>query len=72
MYKKTSDKICLLAYGKQPVPLSVTDLPVSGIADRLGFDDPYYFSRLFKKSTGHSPRKFRNIHLTDSRSNYMP
>lgn len=34
--------------------LSVTD-----IAHMSGFDDPYYFSRLFKKHTGVSPSEYR-------------
>lgn len=32
---------------------------VSDIANYLGFDDPYYFSRLFKNKTGVSPRDYR-------------
>ena len=32
---------------------------VSDIAGFLGFEDPYYFSRLFKSKTGLSPKKFR-------------
>jgi AraC-like DNA-binding protein len=32
---------------------------VSDIAIFLGFEDPYYFSRLFKSKTGLSPKKFR-------------
>lgn len=32
------------------------------IARRLGFDDAAYFSRLFKKHTGLSPREFRKKH----------
>lgn len=39
--------------------LVYTNLPVSTIAYALGFDDPAYFSRLFAKATGHSPRAFR-------------
>jgi AraC-like DNA-binding protein len=33
---------------------------VSDIAVFLGFEDPYYFSRLFKRKTGVSPKKFRD------------
>ncbi|WP_198045116.1 helix-turn-helix domain-containing protein [Spirosoma montaniterrae] len=32
---------------------------VSEIAHRLGFDDPSYFGRFFKKSTGLTPQSFR-------------
>jgi AraC family transcriptional activator of pobA len=39
--------------------LVYTDLPVSTIAYRLGFNDPAYFSRLFSENTGLSPRRFR-------------
>ena len=40
--------------------LENSDLQISEIAFRVGFDDPYYFSRLFKKAVGVSPRAFRN------------
>ncbi len=40
--------------------LVYTNLPVSTIAYALGFDDPAYFSRLFSKATGLSPRGFRD------------
>lgn len=39
--------------------LSSTRLQVNQIALKLGFDDPYYFSRFFKKMTGMSPKEFR-------------
>ena len=35
-------------------------LCVYEVADKLGFNDPFYFSRLFKKVTGFSPQAFRN------------
>jgi AraC-like DNA-binding protein len=35
--------------------------PVKEIARELGFDDELYFSRLFKKATGYSPKFFREF-----------
>lgn len=36
-----------------------SDISVAEIADRLGFEDPAYFSRCFKKHTSRSPIEFR-------------
>lgn len=47
--------------------LESTATPIKDIAENLGFCDPYYFSKLFKKYYGVSPRKFR-ITQTYSRS----
>jgi len=35
------------------------NLTVSAVAEECGFENPYYFSRLFKQVTGHSPSDFR-------------
>ena len=35
------------------------DLKVSAIAQAVGFDDPYYFSRVFAQQFGSSPAEFR-------------
>ncbi len=37
-----------------------SEMPISEIAARLGYDDPLYFSRAFKHAVGHSPRTFRS------------
>ena len=39
--------------------LDSTDLSVSAIASRLGYDDALYFSRLFSRTVGRSPRAYR-------------
>jgi AraC-like DNA-binding protein len=40
--------------------LFFSKLPVRDIAGSYGMEDPYYFSRLFKKIMGLSPKKFRD------------
>ena len=39
--------------------LSDTELPVGEIARRVGMSDPGYFSRLFRRTHGTSPRQWR-------------
>jgi AraC-like DNA-binding protein len=39
--------------------LAGTDLPVSEVARRVGMADPGYFSRLFSRTHGRSPRQWR-------------
>ena len=34
-------------------------IKVKDLASHMGFDDPYYFSRVFKKVSGKSPEIFR-------------
>ncbi|MBL8024926.1 MAG: helix-turn-helix transcriptional regulator [Fibrobacteres bacterium] len=36
-----------------------TEETISRIGHTLGFEDPYYFSRWFRKQHGHSPKSFR-------------
>lgn len=35
-------------------------IPISDISNAVGFDDPFYFSRVFKKQMGCSPSEYRN------------
>lgn len=39
--------------------LVYTTLTINQISDRLGFSEPAYFSRFFKRCTGQSPKQFR-------------
>ena len=39
--------------------LQNTDLPVSAISDACGFNDYFYFIKLFKKHTSCSPSQYR-------------
>ena len=43
--------------------LTCTDLPVSAIAESLGFSNQFYFSSFFKKQTGMTPSEYRGIYL---------
>lgn len=42
--------------------LDTSTATVRSIAQSLGFDDPYYFSRLFKKVMGVAPSDYRDSH----------
>lgn len=44
-----------------------TALPVRDIAAETGFQDPAYFSRVFRKAAGMSPGDFRKLHVQDPR-----
>lgn len=41
--------------------LKDTNLKIYEISDQLGFESAFYFSKVFKKATGFSPKDFRNI-----------
>ena len=71
---KHLNRICKEILGKTPTEvianrvvleakrmLSDRQLSVNEIADKLGYDDYSYFTRLFKKQTGTTPGAFRNV-----------
>ncbi|OHB60219.1 MAG: hypothetical protein A2Y12_10365 [Planctomycetes bacterium GWF2_42_9] len=39
---------------------SSNDLTISQIATRVGYDDPFLFSRIYKKHRGHAPSRYRS------------
>ncbi|MFN2351768.1 MAG: helix-turn-helix domain-containing protein [Kiritimatiellia bacterium] len=51
LQRERVNRACLL--------LANTDLPIKEIAFRTGLESQYYFSRLFKKVTGHTPTDYR-------------
>ncbi len=42
--------------------LIIHNMRVRDVSERLGFQDPLYFSRLFKKEFGISPRDYKKLH----------
>ena len=40
--------------------LQQTDLSIAKIASSVGYEDPLYFSRVFRQMFGFSPKEYRN------------
>ncbi|MDO4621980.1 MAG: AraC family transcriptional regulator [Eubacteriales bacterium] len=59
--------ILLLRISKAQTLLESTAYNITEIADQVGYDNPLYFSRLFRKQCGVSPKEFRK-QLKNSRS----
>jgi len=47
--------------------LKDTPLYINQVAERIGYADPLYFSKVFRKSTGLNPRKWRVINCGDEK-----
>jgi AraC-like DNA-binding protein len=45
--------------------LEATDLPIGEVATLLGFNDPLYFSRSFKKQNGMSPKEYKQKNIKE-------
>ncbi|MBY9081173.1 response regulator [Paenibacillus sp. HN-1] len=54
-----SDYLTSLRIEKAKELLQNSDLRMSRIAELVGYEDEKYFSRVFKKATGQTPREFR-------------
>jgi AraC family transcriptional regulator, arabinose operon regulatory protein len=55
------DYFIQLKMQKASQQLDFTSRSIKDIAFSMGFDDPYYFSKRFKKITGMSPKKYRTL-----------
>ena len=62
--KTAKEHINLFLIDKAKNLLLTPNTSISGIAYELGFKYPEYFSRLFKKKTGMSPRRYITEHST--------
>jgi AraC-like DNA-binding protein len=47
--------------------LDFSDRSIKDIAFSMGFEDPYYFSKRFRKIIGVSPRKYRASRNDDTK-----
>ncbi|MCW7984563.1 AraC family transcriptional regulator [Streptomyces platensis subsp. clarensis] len=54
------DYLLAIRLGRAKELLVGTELPVSAVARRVGYDDPAYFSRLFTRRVGTAPVRFRD------------
>ncbi len=43
--------------------LSKNDEKIGDISQRVGYDDQFYFSKLFKKRVGYTPSQYRSFHI---------
>ena len=58
-----SEYITRLKMNKAANLLLTTDFKIKDIAYHVGFYDPYHFSKIFKKTNGQSPKKYRSDHM---------
>lgn len=62
-----TEYLTALRIGKAKELLRATDMRSSQIAFEIGYNDPHYFSYLFKKNTGRTPSEYRRQkHQTNS------
>ena len=66
LFKKNTGMSPLAYFNKLKIEracelLNKTDLKINQICYKIGIDDPFYFSRLFSKTIGVSPTKYKEI-----------
>ncbi|BFT72594.1 response regulator [Paenibacillus sp. P36] len=72
MFRKELDKtfteyLTGLRIERAAALLRATMVPINEVADQVGYPDYFYFSKLFKKTTGVSPTSYRNVHTQPPR-----
>lgn len=67
-----TDYVNRLRIGHAKQLLASTDDKIYRIAKQLGYDNPKYFFRVFKKVTGWTPEEFRKQHKSFSANNKEP
>ena len=73
VYKKQTgyapiQHLILLRIQKSCVYLQLTDLSIKEVSAKVGFEDPFYFSRMFKKMMGVAPKYYKNTTNADNES----
>ena len=57
--------LAALRIGKAKELLEATEMRAAQIAGEVGYNDPHYFSYLFKKTTGMTPGEYRRAHRVE-------
>lgn len=66
MKENISDFIMRYRMEKAAVLLGSTDIKIYELASQMGFQNPPYFSKLFKNYYGVTPQEYRDRHITQS------
>ncbi|CAN7617507.1 response regulator transcription factor [Paenibacillus sp. LjRoot56] len=66
MKENISDFIMRYRMEKAAVMLGSTDIKIYELASQMGFQNPPYFSKLFKNYYGVTPQEYRDRHITQS------
>lgn len=61
-----SDYVASVKIDKAKELISTHEYMMYEVSDILGFDNPYYFSKVFKKITGYTPKEYEVIELRKS------
>lgn len=69
--RTVQDWICERRMAEARRLLTDTELSIAQVAHRIGLADPGYFTRLFRRAHGASPREWRSAQIEQHRSRYV-